>query len=100
MKSPKLYAELELLSPEHLTERRPWDERSRSLRSMLVRKLMAWGRSLIITLAGSSDPHIVQRQTSEGQSYFEVYDPISRQVTYLETEQEVRSWLEQRYYQP
>jgi hypothetical protein len=32
-----------------------------------------------------------------GESYWKIYDPISRTLIHLKTEQEVRSWLESRY---
>jgi hypothetical protein len=45
------------------------------------------------------EPHIVQKCDRSGNTYWRVYDPISGSHCSLNSEQEVRSWLDTRYYQ-
>ncbi|KAM3096894.1 hypothetical protein ACKFKG_09410 [Phormidesmis sp. 146-35] len=55
--------------------------------------------SLIWNLASSSsEPQVRQRRDRFGQTYFQVYDPATRCSASLHSEQEVRQWLEQRFY--
>jgi hypothetical protein len=58
-----------------------------------------WQR-LINALVGNREPQIFHRRDRQGHSYLEVYDPTSGQVHRFETTQEVRVWLEGRYYNP
>lgn len=44
------------------------------------------------------EPKIQSKQDFRGNSYFEVYDPVSRKSFTCGSEQEVRIWLEKRYY--
>ncbi|BAU15407.1 hypothetical protein LEP3755_59650 [Leptolyngbya sp. NIES-3755] len=48
----------------------------------------------------SSEPRVWQRRDRSGQTYWQVYDPETNRSARLSSEQEVRQWLEQRYYQP
>ena len=45
-----------------------------------------------------SEPRIQQIQDREGHTWWQAYDPISGQMTYLSSEQEVQIWLEERLY--
>ena len=57
---------------------------------------------VLTAVAGSSDPivqhHVWKGGDRHGQSYYTIYDPITRQRTQCASETEVRAWLEQRYY--
>ncbi len=54
----------------------------------------------VLTLAtGSSEPVIEKRCDRKGQTAYSVYDPITQQQVDGLSESEVRTWLEQRYYQ-
>ena len=44
------------------------------------------------------EPHIIQKGDRFGNIYWRVYDPISNSHCSFNSEQEVRSWLDTRYY--
>lgn len=44
------------------------------------------------------EPEIKQVADTKGQTWWEAYDPITGQITYLESEEEVQIWLEERLY--
>ena len=44
------------------------------------------------------EPQIVQKHDCNGNIYWQVYDPISATHCSLSSEQEVRAWLDSRYY--
>jgi hypothetical protein len=44
------------------------------------------------------EPKIYWKRDRQGNSYYEVYDPLTRQRQNLASVREVRAWLEQRYY--
>ncbi|WP_250126747.1 hypothetical protein [Chroococcidiopsis sp. CCMEE 29] len=47
----------------------------------------------------SDEPQVRQRCDRSGQIYWQVYDPATNRSARLSSEQEVRQWLEQRFYQ-
>lgn len=55
--------------------------------------------SVLGMLIRSSEPKIYQKHDHNGNLYFQVYDPIAHQTSTFSSEQEVRVWLDQRYYQ-
>ncbi|MGD2184240.1 hypothetical protein [Lusitaniella coriacea] len=55
-------------------------------------------RGLETLFLKGSEPKIYQTRNSQGKLSFKVYDPIARQSNHFESEEEVRIWLEQRYY--
>lgn len=55
--------------------------------------------SVLEILTKSPEPKVYQKHDRNGKLYFQVYDPIARQSSTFNTEQEVRIWLDQRYYQ-
>jgi hypothetical protein len=48
--------------------------------------------------ASHKEPKIRQIQDREGQTWWQAYDPITGQTTYLSSEHEVQIWLEERLY--
>ncbi|NJR66872.1 MAG: hypothetical protein HC772_18700 [Leptolyngbyaceae cyanobacterium CRU_2_3] len=61
-----------------------------------------WNRfwdSLINLFCGSSEPRIDRKIAHDGTPYFHVYDPVTRRSMTLSSEQELRVWIDQRYYQ-
>ncbi len=73
-----------------------------SLRSPSSRWAKRWNSAwnfLLNALTSRPEPKIRQECDRFGNQYFTVYDPISNQRQTLSSEQEVRIWLEQRYYQ-
>ncbi|NEO25809.1 MAG: hypothetical protein F6K03_02640 [Kamptonema sp. SIO4C4] len=66
--------------------------------SPLVATLQRWTQGLMSLLEGSDEPHITLCKSAKGETYWRVYDPKHRFTAMFATEQEVRVWLEQRYY--
>ncbi|ESA37000.1 hypothetical protein N836_05410 [Leptolyngbya sp. Heron Island J] len=54
---------------------------------------------LLKLATGSSEPIIEKRCDRQGQTYYTIYDPVTEQQSARLSEAEVRTWLEQRYYQ-
>ncbi|PSB18671.1 hypothetical protein C7B65_14180 [Phormidesmis priestleyi ULC007] len=48
-------------------------------------------------LVNRLEPRIIEKHDRCGQSYYEVYDPTSQKFSSLNSEKEVRAWLDQRY---
>lgn len=93
MPSDNLYARLELLYLKPMPDSRPAakpEARSRWQR---------WGTALLNYFAGSQEPRITAKQDEAGQLYYAVYDPVGRTHYRFDSEQEVRVWLDGRYYQ-
>ncbi|MEM9538612.1 MAG: hypothetical protein AAGA60_03775 [Cyanobacteria bacterium P01_E01_bin.42] len=88
MRNYDLYARLELI---------PSDRRLNA--SSLKTKLANLGKSLVNFLAGSTQPRITEDRDRQGNLYFRVYDPCDRSRMMFDSEEELRVWLEQRYYQ-
>ena len=61
--------------------------------------LAALGHYLQDWLVNSHEPLIKERCDRQGNRYWQVYDPTTQDFRYCESENEVRIWLEQRYYQ-
>lgn len=55
--------------------------------------------SLLKLMTGSAEPMIEKRCDRQGQTYYTIYDPVTQQRSEFQSEAEVRTWLEQRYYQ-
>ncbi|MDB9528202.1 hypothetical protein PN498_19575 [Oscillatoria sp. CS-180] len=99
MQQKNLYARLELLTPE--LEQTLKNRRFRPLRKRVdVRHLLGQlGQALLNFFVGSQEPRIIAKRDRNG--YFlnyEVYDPVSRSRYVFDSEQELRVWLDQRYY--
>lgn len=63
----------------------------------LPRWLHLWN-SLIAPLMNRSEPRITQKRDRWGNTYYQVYDPVSGFSSAFHTEEEVRIWLDRRYY--
>lgn len=46
----------------------------------------------------ANDPKIRERHDRQGNVWFDVYDPVSGRSALLNSEAEVRAWLDTRYY--
>ncbi|MDJ0634856.1 MAG: hypothetical protein QNJ34_16830 [Xenococcaceae cyanobacterium MO_188.B29] len=46
----------------------------------------------------NSEPKIWKKKDRSGNTYFRIYDPIGDRHIYLDSEAEVRWWLDKRYY--
>ncbi|MDJ1181462.1 hypothetical protein PJF56_21590 [Roseofilum sp. BLCC_M91] len=47
----------------------------------------------------SAEPRIIQKKDTHGNWIYRVYDPLTHQHFMCDSEQEVRVWLEERYYE-
>lgn len=56
-------------------------------------------QSLLNTLGGRSEIRISEKRDRAGNSYFQVFDPVSGTSQRFGSEHEVRVWLDQRYSQ-
>ncbi|BAW97944.1 hypothetical protein NIES970_29070 (plasmid) [[Synechococcus] sp. NIES-970] len=54
--------------------------------------------SLLDIFTYCNEPRISRKISRYGDIYFEVYDPVSNQNMNFGSEQEVKMWLEQKYY--
>ena len=54
--------------------------------------------SVLIALSDDMEPRIKQRRDRSGEAFWQVYDPLTGKSARLNSELEVRFWLEQRYY--
>ena len=61
--------------------------------------LAALGRHLQNFFVGSHEPVIEERRDRTGAHYWRVYDPITQERKFFYSEDDVRAWLDQRYYQ-
>ncbi|HEY9661724.1 MAG TPA: hypothetical protein V6C65_24980 [Allocoleopsis sp.] len=59
--------------------------------------LTLWNR-LIAPFMDRSEPKITQKRDRWGNVYYQVYDPTSGFSSAFQTEEEVRIWLDRRYY--
>jgi ABC-type transport system substrate-binding protein len=99
MKNQDLYARLELL-PTDLNP--PTSADSSRVKPFWVNAqshLTQVGRALLNYFSGSIDPRIAKKWNANGRELFRVYDPVERTHQLFDSEQELRVWLEQRYYQ-
>jgi hypothetical protein len=53
---------------------------------------------LFDTFGKAPEPKIRRKRDRNGNTYFWVYDPDTGRTTTFASEQEVRAWLDQRYY--
>lgn len=63
-----------------------------TLWTLLTQPIFAWN------LPTASEPMIRRIADQNGHAWWYVYDPLTGQKTYLESEEEVQIWLEERLY--
>lgn len=65
-------------------------------------KVWTWigqaSRFLVNQLVRRNEPKIHQTINRQGTASWKVYDPITEQTSYFDSEQNVRQWIENRYY--
>jgi hypothetical protein len=73
---------------------------TKTLRCNSVRSIgfRVFWENLLTCLSGRKEPKIWRKRDRVGNWYFQVFDPSTRISSVLESEQEVRVWLEKRYY--
>ncbi|MFP4007760.1 MAG: hypothetical protein ACLFV6_07090 [Spirulinaceae cyanobacterium] len=57
-----------------------------------------WGNDLKTLFLYGSEPRVYLRRDRNGQSYLKIYDPVSRETVYCNSQTEARAYLEKRYY--
>ncbi|MEO0407575.1 MAG: hypothetical protein AAF289_09515 [Cyanobacteria bacterium P01_A01_bin.135] len=70
------------------------------LRHGLANLQHAWGNALtalLQALTPNDEPIVTHHRDRQGNPYYRMYDPVTRQRTTCSSEAEVRQWLEQRY---
>ncbi|HEY9625057.1 MAG TPA: hypothetical protein V6C78_32320 [Crinalium sp.] len=55
------------------------------------------GQELFQYLAGNPELRIHKTVNSQGMTYWRIYDPVTQRNITLSSEQEVRTWIENRY---
>lgn len=98
MQPQDLYARLELITPE-LKQANIAAQRQAARQRGLKFRLQQFGQALLKSFLGSREPQIATKYDREGRAYYVVYDPVDRQHYTFHSEQEVRIWLDGRYYQ-
>jgi hypothetical protein len=68
-------------------------------RHQLGSALNNWWQSLLAYSSASSEPHVWQTEDSTGQTVWNAYDPLRRQLIEQVSTQEMLIWLEERHYQ-
>lgn len=63
----------------------------------LAKSIDNWRKNLI-DFDPNYEPKISERKDRYGNTYFRIYDPINDRFIYLNSEEEVRYWLDKRYY--
>lgn len=98
MKPNSLYAQLELIpeSPEQPIQTdyslgRAWVG--------VKARLGPVGTALLAYFCGSTEPRVRLKRDRRGNTLFIAYDPVSRQRHTFDSEQALRVWADQRYYQ-
>lgn len=61
----------------------------------IINKFHQIGQYLTLS---KTEPRIKQKRDRHGNSYYQIYDTISRSYLVLASELEVRIWLENRYH--
>ncbi|NJL49019.1 MAG: hypothetical protein HC929_18115 [Leptolyngbyaceae cyanobacterium SM2_5_2] len=99
MKPNNLYAQLELISEDFPASGSASSTPGDGVTRLLKQHLHHWGRSLLVWLCPSMSPRITVRRNRQGQTWFLAYDPVDGQHRRFYSEQDLRIWLDQRYYQ-
>lgn len=60
--------------------------------------LAQWGKDWVRFLTRGGEPKIWQTQTQKGEIIWKVYDPKTRKAEQFMNEEDVRIWIEKRYY--
>ncbi|HEY9640886.1 MAG TPA: hypothetical protein V6C57_10410 [Coleofasciculaceae cyanobacterium] len=91
-------SKIALFKPENACSQIVSAAKLRYRSSKLSQLNQLWNRFLN-ALSGQSEPTITQKFDRDGNLYFRVYDPVTRKAMSMTSEQEVRAWFDQRYYQ-
>lgn len=98
MKPNSLYAQLELI-PEPAEQPIQTDYSLGRAWGAVKTRFGPLGIALLAYFCGSTEPHIRLKRDHDGNTLFVAYDPVSQQRRNFSSEQDLRVWVEQRYYQ-
>lgn len=83
------YYELELAVHSKLSEQKP---------STLTSKISRILHRLIESIVAVNELRIYSLRSKSGSAYWAIRDPIAGHKVFFDSEQEVREWLDKRYY--
>ena len=98
MKPNSLYAQLELI-PESPEQPTPADYFWGRAWAAVKARLGPAGMALLAYFCGSTAPRVRLKRDRRGNTLFVAYDPVSQERHTFSSEQALRVWAEQRYYQ-
>ncbi len=98
MKPNSLYAQLELIQ-EPLESPIQTDYSIARVWAGAKWHLSRTGSALLTYFCGSTDLSVTVKRDLRGNTLFIAYDPVSQQRRTFSSEQELRVWVDQRYYQ-
>ena len=99
MKPNSLYAQLELIQEEPLDSPLQTDYSLGRVWGAAKKHLGTGASRLLAYLCGSTDLSVTVKRDGQGHTVFVAYDPVSQQHHTFSSEQELRVWVDQRYYQ-
>lgn len=70
-----------------------------AISAYLAFALKQFGERLVRFVSGSHEVQVWQGRDRRGNTYWRVYDPVTKASDSFSSVNEVRIWLEQRYYQ-
>ncbi|MBD3887211.1 hypothetical protein IFO70_37090 [Phormidium tenue FACHB-886] len=65
---------------------------------LLIKQCDRLWQALVRSVQTRQEPQVTQLRDRQGHSYFKIYDPLTEQHHYVDSEQEARIWLEQSRY--
>lgn len=86
------YQELKLISSRELEAKNHKQDSESWL-------LKVW-RSLIAALSRNSEIQVCKEHDRAGYTWWKLYDPITSETIYFDSEEELRSWIEESYRRP
>lgn len=83
--------------PQH-SNRQPKQRTKQPYPSLLVALYHRFWQGMTQLLIGSAEPYVWQVRDRCGEQCWHVYDPVTNRSGIFASEEEVRMWLEKRYY--
>lgn len=77
----------------------------KSIANWIEKSLVNWLQWLhqirnlaVNALVKQDEPRIYVISTQSGRTYWKIHDPVTNRLIYLDSEQDVRVWLDQQFY--
>jgi len=74
------------------------DRPAKTWRILLGQYIGQVWHEIVLKLTPSNDPQIYEKRDRHGNTYFHVYDPLTGLSSTFSSEDEIRIWLDQRFY--